>query len=114
MARKFSERRIYEQPQTEVRQAVERALVELGLTIKPGGTEWEITASRGINPLSWGERITVTMATFPGGGTQVITESKLSLGIAFVDWGRNQANVEAIYQAMEPVVGPGERADLPN
>lgn len=106
MARIHSERRVFPQPQTEVYRAAERAIVEAGLRIGSGATEYELRAERGINSGSWGERITFTMATFPGGGTQVIIQSKLVLGL--FDWGRNANNVERLFGSMEIVLGPGQ------
>ncbi len=110
MARVYRERRVYPQPQSEVRQVAERAVYELGLAVKPDATEWQISASRSMSTLSWGERLTVQMATSPGGGTQVVAESKLVFG--FVDWGRNRTNVEALLASMDDVLGPGERTPL--
>ena len=80
MGRVYRERRIYQVPQGEVRAAAERAVYELGLGIKPAATEWEIEATRSISPLTWGEKVKTLMATSPGGGTQVIVESKLVFG----------------------------------
>lgn len=105
MARVYQQRRIFDRPQAEVRIAVERAMYQQGMSIKPHGTEWELRASRSMSSLSWGERIKVLLATSPGGGTQVLTESKLVFG--FVDWGRNQENVEGLFDAMEDLAGPG-------
>lgn len=110
MGRRYAERRIYSQSQTEVRQAVTRAVYELGLEVKPDASEWEIRAARSMSNLSWGERISVLMATSPGGGTQVVAESKLVFG--FVDWGRNQNNVDALFNSMAALLGPGEIAPL--
>lgn len=110
MGRRYAERRIYRQTQAEVRQAAERAIYEMGLEVKPGATEWEIRAARSISNLSWGERISILMATSPGGGTQVVAESKLVFG--FFDWGRNRQNVEALFTSMAALVGPGEIAEL--
>lgn len=110
MGRMHQERRIYSQSQGEVRGAAERAIYELGLTIDPGATEWEVRARRSMTTQTWGERIKLLMATAPGGGTQVLAESKLAFG--FFDWGRNQANVEALFTSMEVVLGPGEAAPI--
>ncbi|MGI9595520.1 MAG: hypothetical protein ACR2QK_05135 [Acidimicrobiales bacterium] len=110
MGRKYQERRIYSQGQAEVRTAVERAVYELGLEVKPGSSEWEIQGSRSMSTFSWGEQIKVLMATSPGGGTQVLAESKLVFG--FVDWGRNQKNVEQLLESMAALVGPGEVAPI--
>ena len=110
MGRRYQERRIYPQAQAEVHQAADRALLEMGLDRKAGATEYEIQASQTMSALSWGERVTVRMATAPGGGTQVLAESKLVFG--FVDWGRNQGNVEQLFSAMETVLGPGEPAPI--
>ncbi len=110
MGRTYTERRIYAEPQTKVRAAVERAVYELGMEVQPGSTEWEIKASHSMSALTWGERITGLMATSPGGGTQAVIESKLVFG--FVDWGRNQKNVAGMFEAMEALIGPGELAPL--
>lgn len=110
MGRSYRERRVYQYPQAEVRVSVERAMHELGMPMKPGASEWEIRATRSFSAKSWGERLTIHMATFPGGGTQVIAESKLVFGL--VDWGRNQSNIEEIYDSMAALVGPGEVAPL--
>lgn len=106
MGRRYQERRIYSQDQPEVRQAAERAVYELGLSVKPGATEWEVQASQSMSALSWGERLTLLIATAPGGGTQVLAESKLVFG--FVDWGRNRENVTSLFTSMEALLGPGE------
>lgn len=110
MGRRYQERRIYTQTQAEVRQAVERAVYELGLEVKPESTEWEIQGARTMSALSWGEQVKILMATSPGGGTQVLAESKLTFG--FVDWGRNQKNVEDLLNSMGALLGPGESAPI--
>lgn len=110
MGRMYRERRIYQSPQREVRAAAERAVYELGMEVKPAATEWELEASRSISPLTWGERVKALVATSPGGGTQVLIESKLVFG--FVDWGRNQKNVVEMFASMEHLLGPGEPAPL--
>ncbi len=110
MARTHRQRRIYDQPQAEVRQAVERAMYELGLEIKPDSTEYEVRGVHSMSTLSWGEQVKVLLATFPGGGTQVVAESKLVFG--FVDWGRNTSNVEGLFGSMAALLGPGEAAPL--
>ncbi len=110
MARTYRQRRIYDHRQTEVGQAVERAMYELGLEIKPDATEYEVRGARSMSTLSWGEQVKVLLATSPGGGTQVIVESKLVFG--FVDWGRNRSNVEAIFTSMAALLGPGEIAPV--
>jgi len=110
MARSYRERRVFDHPQAEVRRAAERAVVEVGLTIAPGGTDWQLAAQRGVNAGSWGERIRFTMATNPGGGTQVIIESKLVLGL--FDWGKNRENISALFSSMEVVLGPGHRLEI--
>ncbi len=110
MARMYRERRTFPQPQAEVYRAAERAIIEAGLKLGAGTTEYEIKTSRGINGGSWGERIVFTMATFPGGGTQVIIQSKLVLGI--FDWGRNRENIESLFSSMEVVLGPGSRLEI--
>lgn len=106
----YRERRIYKKPQADVRAAAKRAVYELGMEVKPESTEWEIQAGYSISPLTWGERVKALMATSPGGGTQVLVESKLVFG--FVDWGRNQKNVTELFAAMETVLGPGEPAPV--
>ncbi len=106
----YQERRIYSQPQAEVRVAVERAVYELGLEVKPDSSEWEIRGARTMSTLSWGEQIKVLMATSPGGGTQVLAESKLVFG--FVDWGRNKKNVDQLLTSMAALIGPGEVAPI--
>lgn len=108
MGRRYQQRRIYDRPQSEVRRGVERAVYELGLEVQPDSSEWEIQASRSMSTLTWGERVKVLMATSPGGGTQVLAESKLVFG--FVDWGRNQKNVEQLFESMAALLGPGEMA----
>lgn len=75
--------------------------------IEPGATETEIKGSKGMSALSWGENITVNMGTFPGGGTQVLIESRLKFSLGFVDWGKNQANCETLTAALENRLGPG-------
>ncbi len=89
---------------------VDRAVRELGLEPDPSGGEWEVRAARPMGTLTWGERVHVVTATNPGGGTQVVAESKLVFG--FVDWGRNRQNVEAIFAALDATIGPGEPAPL--
>lgn len=106
----YRQRRVFPQPQLEVQRAAERAVVEAGLKLGSGSTEYEMKASRGINGGSWGERIVFTMATFPGGGTQVIIQSKLVLGLA--DWGRNEQNVHELFSSMEVVLGPGNILEI--
>jgi hypothetical protein len=64
-----------------------------------------------MSTFSWGERIAVVTATNPGGGTQVVAESKLVFG--FFDWGRNQRNVEQLLASMDGALGPGQQAPLP-
>lgn len=105
MGSTYQERRIYDHTQAEVRSAVERAMYELGLNIDPVVSEYEMRADRTMSTFSWGERIKVLMATSPGGGTQVLMESKLVFG--FVDWGRNQKNVKAMFDAMAQLIGEG-------
>ncbi len=105
VGRTFSERRVFPQGQNEVRSAAERAVHEQGWSIKPGATEWELRAAQNMSSMSWGERITISMGTAPGGGTQVIADSKLVFG--FVDWGRNKSNVHDLFRSMETVLGPG-------
>lgn len=89
---------------------VDRAVRELGLQPDPQSGAWEIRASQPMSNLSWGERIHVVAATNPGGGTQVVVESKLVFG--FVDWGRNQRNVETILESLDETLGPGEPSPM--
>lgn len=108
MPRRHTERRTYAQRPHEVRATVERVVRELGLRPRPGDGEWEIVASRPIGPMTWGERITVITATDPGGGTQVIAESRLTFGL--VDWGHNRANVESILGGLDTTLGTGDES----
>lgn len=87
-----------------------RAVRELGLQPDPASGEWEIRAAQARSNYTWGERIHVVTATNPGGGTQVVVESKLVFG--FVDWGRNRRNVEAIFAVLDETIGPGQPAPL--
>ncbi len=84
---------------------VDRAVRELGLEPDPDSGEWEVRAAQPMSNLSWGERIHVLTATNPGGGTQVVVESKLVFG--FVDWGRNRRNVDAVLTSLDATLGPG-------
>ncbi len=84
----------------------DRAVRELGLEPDPASGEWEVRAAQPMTNLSWGERIHVVTATYPGGGTQVAVESKLVFG--FVDWGRNRRNVESVLASLDQTLGPGE------
>ena len=110
MGRRYRERRIYPQDRTEVRNAAWRGVHELGLTPDPASGEWEVRSSQSMSTFSWGERIVVLTATNPGGGTQVVAESKLVFG--FFDWGRNQRNVEQLLASMDEALGPGRPAPL--
>ena len=103
MPRSHHDRRTYAHDPADVRLAVPRVMGELGLRLRPGAGEWEVQASRPISMVTWGERITVTSATNPGGGTQVIVESRLSFGL--VDWGRNRRNVDEILDALDAWFG---------
>ena len=90
---------------------VDRAIRELGLAIPTRQSgEWEVRAARAMGTFTWGEKIHVLTATNPGGGTQVVAESKLVFG--FFDWGRNRQNVEAIFESLDTTIGPGEPAPL--
>lgn len=111
MGRLHRERRIYTQDRAEVRPMVDRAVRELGLEPDPASGEWEIRAAQPMSTFTWGERIHVLMATNPGGGTQVVAESKLVFG--FFDWGRNQRNVETLLASLDHSLGPGEPATDP-
>ena len=84
---------------------VDRAVRELGLEPDPASGEWEVRAARPMGTFTWGERIEVVTATNPGGGTQVVAESKLVFG--FFDWGRNQQNVEGIFASLDATLGAG-------
>jgi hypothetical protein len=88
----------------------DRAVREIGLVPNPASGEWEVRASQPRSNYTWGERIHVITATNPGGGTQVVVESKLVFG--FVDWGRNQRNVEAVLASLDATIGPGQPAPL--
>ncbi|MEM9565194.1 MAG: hypothetical protein AAGA93_21410 [Actinomycetota bacterium] len=101
---------MYAQDRSEVRPAVDRAVRELGLTPDPTSGEWEVRASQSMSTFSWGERIHVLTATNPGGGTQVVVESKLVFG--FVDWGRNQRNVESIIGSLDDLLTPVTADDV--
>ncbi len=90
----------------------ERAIREMGLTPDPASGEWEVRAARAMGTFTWGEKIHVLTATNPGGGTQVVAESKLVFG--FFDWGRNRQNVEAIFDSLDTTIGPGQPAPLEN
>lgn len=79
------------------------------MKIAPGATDYQIRVTQGVSGGSWGERISLTLATFPGGGTQVVIESKLVLGLW--DWGRNADNVTTLFASMESVLGPGTRLE---
>lgn len=110
MGRSHRERRVYPQDRDEVRAAAQRAVGELGLVPDPTSGEWEVRASQAMSTFSWGEKVVVLTATNPGGGTQVVAESKLVFG--FFDWGRNQKNVEQLLATMDGVLGPGTPASL--
>jgi hypothetical protein len=108
MPRSATERRIYARDRADVRSAVERAVTEVGMRLDPPEGEWEVRASRPASLMTWGERIHVVTATNPGGGTQVVVESRLAFGL--LDWGRNRENVQAILAALDGALGPGEPA----
>lgn len=110
MGRRYRERRIYEADRGAARAMADRAVREIGLEPDQASGEWEIRAARPMGTFTWGERIHVLTATNPGGGTQVVVESKLVFG--FYDWGRNQQNVEAILAALDDTLGPGRPAPL--
>ena len=110
MGRRHRERRIYPQERDEVRTAAQRAVIELGLFPDPESGEWEVRTKQAMSTFSWGERIVVVTATNPGGGTQVLAESKLVFG--FFDWGRNQSNVEQLLASIDGLLGPGTPAPL--
>lgn len=110
MARRYQERRVFPQSQSEVVVIAERAVAEVGLKINGRTADHELKASKGIQSGSWGERIRFQLATFPGGGTQVIIESRLVFGL--FDWGRNRENVEGLFRSMEVVLGPGRHRQV--
>lgn len=110
MGRLYRERRIYQATRAEARAMGDRAIREIGLDPDPSSDEWEIRAARPMGTFTWGERIHLVTATNPGGGTQIVVESKLVFG--FFDWGRNRQNVEAILASLDTTIGPGEPAPL--
>lgn len=110
MGRRYRERRIYQSGRAETRAMVDRAVREIGLEPDPSSGEWEVRAARPMGTFTWGERIHVVAATNPGGGTQVVAESKLAFG--FFDWGNNQRNVESIFDSLDSTIGPGQPAPL--
>lgn len=64
----------------------------------------EVKATQQASPFSWGENISALLASAPGGGSQVVVQSKLKFG--FFDYGRNQANVEKLFDAIDGRLGP--------
>ena len=99
MARRATGRRVYAQDRSGVRTAVEAVVGALGLRLEDAAGEWEVRARRGVSLMTWGERIQIVTATNPGGGTQVVVESRLTFGL--IDWGRNQSNVDEILAALD-------------
>ena len=104
MARRATGRRVYAQDRSEVRAAVEEVVGALGMRLEESDGEWEVRARQPVSFMTWGERIQVITATNPGGGTQVVAESRLSFGL--VDWGRNQRNVDDILARLDERLDP--------
>lgn len=80
----------------ELRRAVCEALESLGWSISKRSKE-AISASTGINLLSWGEQILIE---FGDDGSVSIT-SKCSLPTQCFDWGKNKSNVLKLIDELE-------------
>ena len=55
----------------------------------------------GVTFTSWGEKITVTLIPRGENLTSVIIRSECGLPTQFVDWGKNQSNVNHIFKYIE-------------
>ncbi len=102
VGRKYSERLEFQRSAEDTIRAVEVAFTECGFPPSRSNTPstgmTEVRASRQMSAGSWGENVTAQVATAPGGGSQVVVESKLVFG--FVDWGRNKTNVSQVVLAL--------------
>lgn len=59
-----------------------------------------VQAQLNMSMTSWGEKLTVSLAEFPG-GTNVHIHSTCSFGLQLVDWGKNKKNVEHLAQGLK-------------
>lgn len=102
MGRKYSERREFQRNVEDTVRAVEVAFTECGFppsrSNSPSAGMIEVRASQQMSLASWGENVSAKVAAAPGGGSQVVVESKLIFG--FVDWGRNKTNVDQVLVAL--------------
>ena len=59
----------------------------------------------GVGMMSWGEKVTITVAEAPG-GSSVHIHSKCSFPLQLVDYGKNRKNVEKIIAGLQPPAAP--------
>ena len=67
---------------------------------------WIITARVGVSARSWGDLLTGSILTGPG-GTRITVESKSRMPTQVVDWGKHRKNVNEVLSRVSGLVGPG-------
>ncbi|UYM04343.1 hypothetical protein [Solicola gregarius] len=66
---------------------------------------WVVTGRVGVSARSWGDLLTGTILTGPG-GTRVTVESKARLPTQLVDMGKHRKNVDAVLTRLSGLTGP--------
>lgn len=65
---------------------------------------WVVRGRVGVSARSWGDLVTGTVLTGPG-GTRVTVESKSRLPTQIVDWGKHRKNVKEILSRLSALNG---------
>ena len=67
----------------------------------PGAMGYTYRYLHGVTLLSWGEEIDITLTPAGDNGTQIKIRSTCSMAMQLIDWGKNKANVQAIWKYIE-------------
>ena len=99
MAKK-QERRTYEGSVEAVQQAVERALADERMKVQ-SSNPGRIEAGANISIWSWGENVTVDLASASPSSTIVTVTSASKIPITLFDWGKNKANIKKVFGRLD-------------
>ena len=94
------EPQLYQAPIEEVYQATRNAIESLKWKItSEDQATFSIQASVPMSMLTWGDKLTVTLAVVENDRVKVNVQSKS--GLQIVDYGKNKKNILALYEAIE-------------
>lgn len=91
---------VFPESREEVFQACLKAISECGFHMRGSNQETgHIWARSGMSLRSWGERIEITI----GNDSRIDVKSSC-YGIQIIDYGKNKANVNQLFAALEPLL----------